>query len=288
MSSLSASLSSHCAKAPSLGAAPPHLPAPPNRLSRLTDYAFFFDLDGTLAPIAPTPDAARIPEDTIRLLERLKTATEGTVAIISGRPADQIDQLTRPLQLPLSGLHGAQWRGTNGKLHQADVHPERLRLLREELRTIAAQHPGTFVEDKGLSLAIHYRQAPEHETPIIQQTAQLAPRWQDCFELQPGKMVIEFKPRGANKGEALKRFLQHHPFLGKTPIMIGDDATDEPAFIAANQQHGMSIRIGPGPTQALFRLGSPRALVRWLSSVLTNANTRRASAQDSTNRTPDT
>lgn len=243
-------------------------PMPPPRVCPLEKFAFFFDLDGTLAPIAATPDAAAIPPHTLDLLKRLYDACAGAVAIVSGRTAERIDAMTSPFRWPLAGLHGAQWRGSDGTLDEPFVPVEPVAALHRALVRLATRHPGSLVEHKRFSVAIHFRTAPEHETAILAATQELAAEFADVFTLQPGKMVVEFKPKGANKGEALERFLHDPVFAGRTPVMAGDDDTDECAFGVTNRLQGISIRIGPGPTKARYCLGSPQALARWLNAVL--------------------
>lgn len=240
----------------------------PPRIRNATQYAFFFDLDGTLAPIVERPEQASVPASTRHLLAELQRQSGGAVAIISGRAAKQIDIMTHPLRLPLSGLHGAQWRGANGQLHEVELPEGQISALYQQLTEIANRHPGTMVEHKGLSVALHYRTAPQHADSVNAMATQLATRFGNVFELQTGKMVVEFKPPGVDKGQALQRFMGEPIFCGRTPVMAGDDTTDESAFEVANRHGGITIRIGPGSTSARYRLSSPEALAQWMASLL--------------------
>jgi len=249
------------------GTAPSQGPAPD-----LARCAFFFDLDGTLAPIAPMPDAAAVPASTIALLQRLQRATQGAVAVVSGRALDTIDRMLQPLRLPAGGLHGAQWRAPDGRLWEASVDPDESARLRGALAAIAARHPGLYLENKGLSFAIHYRQAPGLEDRVREEVRAAAEPFSLRYALQYGKMVVEVRPRGADKARAIERFMTVDPFSRRMPIMAGDDLTDEPAFQAVNRLGGVSIKIGGGDTSALWRLADPAALALWLNGLLALAS----------------
>jgi len=238
----------------------------------LARCAFFFDLDGTLAPIAPTPEAAAVPVSTIALLQRLRRTTNGALAVISGRALDTIDRMLQPLRLPAGGLHGAQWRGPDGHLWEASVDPEESGRLLDALNALAARHPGVQLENKGLSFAIHYRHTPGLEERIRQEVQAAAEPFSRRYALQYGKMVAEVKPRGADKARAIERFMTVEPFASRMPVMAGDDLTDEPAFRAVNQFGGISIKIGGGETSASGRLADPAALALWLNGLLAQAS----------------
>lgn len=242
-------------------------------LPDLARCAFFFDLDGTLAPLAPTPDAARVPAGTIALLQRLQHAC-GAVAIVSGRSQAVIDQMLAPLRLPVSGLHGAQWRGPDGRLWELSVNEDAAGRLLASLSAIADRYPGIRLEDKGLSYALHYRQAPEREAEIRLEACAAAEAVRDDYVVQYGKMVVEVKPRGVDKGQALERFMETEPFAARLPVMAGDDLTDEPAFAVVAKLGGLAIKIGEGPSCARANLADPAALARWLEILLPPAGHR--------------
>jgi len=252
------------------GPRPPFPEDPPGRC------AFFFDLDGTLAPIAPRPEEAAVPAATVGLLERLAGSAAGAVAVVSGRSIDVVDRLLHPLRVPAAGLHGAQWRGPDGRLRELSVDPSRAGLLRARLDAVAARHPGAHMEDKRISFAVHYRHAPEHEAGIRREVSAAAAGFERDYVVQPGKMVVEVKPRGADKGQALERFMAIAPFASRLPVMAGDDLTDEPAFAAVARLGGVSIKIGCGDTAAAWRLPDPAALADWLDALLAQASPRRA------------
>ncbi|MBN9474522.1 MAG: trehalose-phosphatase [Burkholderiales bacterium] len=238
-------------------------PPPPD----LARCALFLDLDGTLAPIAPSPDAARVPGATLALLGRLVCATGGALAVVSGRSIEGIDRLLHPLRLPVAGLHGAQWRGPGGQAWELPVDRERAARLLARLRDIAAGQAGIHVEDKGISFAIHYRHAPRQEARIRAEVAAAAAAFEPDYALQFGKMVAEVKPRGVDKGNAVERFMAVAPFASRLPVMAGDDLTDEAAFAVVARLGGVAIKIGDGDTSAPWRLPDPDALARWLDDL---------------------
>jgi trehalose 6-phosphate phosphatase len=239
----------------------------PEPLPDPTRHAFFFDFDGTLAPLAPTPDAVRVPPATLSTLSLLQQTAGGAVAVISGRAVQTLDAFLAPLRLCLSGLHGAQWRFGDGILHQIELDPRVTADLAQRLGAIARRHPGALFEDKSLSFALHYRKVPASGAAIereVEAVAAAAP----AFEVQRGKMVIELKPRGSSKGAALARFMLEDTFKGRIPVMAGDDLTDESAFAQAQGLGGIAVKIGEGPSCAQLRLASPDALADWLARIL--------------------
>ncbi|AZG08936.1 trehalose-phosphatase [Pigmentiphaga sp. H8] len=238
-------------------------PRPPD----LARCALFLDLDGTLAPIAPSPDAARVPGATVALLRRLVCATGGALAVVSGRSIEVIDRLLQPLRLPVAGLHGAQWRGPGSQAWELPVDRDRAARLLARLRDIAAGQAGIYVEDKDISFAIHYRHAPREEARIRAEVAAAAADFASDYTLQFGKMVAEVKPRGVDKGSAVERFMAVAPFASRLPVMAGDDLTDEAAFAVVARLGGIAIKIGDGDTSAPWQLPDPDALARWLDDL---------------------
>ena len=123
----------------------------------VTTVAFFFDLDGTLAPLAPRPDAVRLPLDTANVLASLFHRARGAIAVVSGRAIDDIDGLLAPLRVPAAGLHGAEIRHADGERVRAEgyaVDTERIASMIAPLHALVAQHPGLLLENKGSALAL--------------------------------------------------------------------------------------------------------------------------------------
>jgi len=227
--------------------------------------ALFLDFDGTLVDLAPQPDAVIVPSGLVSTLEALNKYLHGAVALISGRPIEQIDSFLHPLRLAVAGVHGTERRRSDGEVSLLSTHP--LQLVEETALALKAQHPLLRVENKRGSVALHYRQAPELE-PLCLRAMQAAVEESPGLALLRGKMVVEAKPGGASKGHAIEAFLHEAPFLGRSPVFIGDDATDEVGFATVQRLRGLGIKVGEGPTVAWQRLDSPADLRNLLQAAL--------------------
>lgn len=227
--------------------------------------ALFLDFDGTMVDIAPQPEAVHVPQPLIQTLEHLQAWLGGALALISGRPIAQIDGFLAPLQLPAAGVHGAERRGADGQAHFLPASP--LDHVESEARKLASEHPGLLVETKRGSLALHYRQAPQLESLVLD-TMRAAVEQSPGLTLLRGKMVAEAKPGGASKGRAIETFMQEPPFQGRVPVFIGDDITDEVGFSTVQRLGGIGIKVGEGPTVAWRRLRDPHALRQELDAAV--------------------
>ncbi|WP_436857793.1 trehalose-phosphatase [Citrobacter tructae] len=244
------------------------------------NYAYFFDLDGTLAEIKPHPDQVVVPHSILQMLHELAELNAGALALISGRSMNELDALAKPYRFPLAGVHGAERRDINGKSHIVHLPEAVERDISVQLHTAVARLPGTELETKGMAFALHYRQAPEHEA-VLQSIAQRITQTWPQLALQQGKCVVEIKPKDSNKGEAIAAFMQEAPFRGRIPVFVGDDLTDETGFAVVNRANGISIKVGEGETQAKWRLTDVSNVWHWLESIHTaqqkekNTNNRR-------------
>lgn len=242
-----------------------HLRGTPPPSELLRGASLFLDFDGTLVDIAPSPDAVRVGSTLIALLNRLQERLDGRVAILTGRSAADVDTLLSPMELPVGAHHGLETRRASGAVARME-RPEILDSVVSELRQLERQYPGVLVEDKRLGVALHYRQAPAAEEACRLAALRAAER--SGLELQPGKMVFELKPRGANKGDALRALMAELPFAGTRPVFLGDDLTDEPAFAAAQEMEGAGVVIGDrAPTTARFRIASVDEALDWLAQA---------------------
>ena len=230
----------------------------------------FLDLDGTLVTIAATPETAQPAPGLLPLLECLGVATDGALALISGRALASIDAMLAPLRLPAAGLHGAERRRADGSIVSDRAPREGLDRLRPLLLAAVAAEPGLRLEDKGGSLALHYRLVPE-QGPALRRLAQSIAASEPGLRVIDGRKVVEFQPLGMDKGRAIAAFLAEPPFAGRTPIFAGDDATDEDGFAEVERRGGMSIRIANAEATSTratsYRLPSVAALHRWLKNV---------------------
>lgn len=239
-----------------------HRLPPPPALER--DWALFLDVDGCLIDFADRPEAVAMPSGLLDTLDRLHRLLDGALALVSGRPLAQIDALFAPLHLPAVGLHGLEHRD-----HQADPDPPAADLpllarIRHAARAIAEPFPGAWIEDKGTTLALHWRSAPDAE-PALTRFARDAIADLPGYRLQPGNQVLELRPDGHDKGSAIAHLMATSPFAGRRPVFAGDDLTDEYGFATVNAQGGVSILIGERqPSAAVAMLASPAALRQWL------------------------
>jgi trehalose 6-phosphate phosphatase len=244
----------------------PPLPGPGDR------WAIFLDVDGTLVAIAPTPEAVRVEPGLLALLERLRQANDGALALVSGRGLASIDALFRPLILPAAGLHGWERRRADGTLASLGEPTEILAPLRPRLAQFAATRAGLLFEDKGGSLAVHYRRAPHYGATVCRFARELAAA-EPRLRLIEGRKVVELVPRGSDKGEAIAEFLAEPPFAGRIPVYAGDDTTDEDGFVAVNRLGGLSIKVanpegrGRHGSAARYRLPSIAKLHGWLAAL---------------------
>ena len=232
--------------------------------------ALFLDVDGTLLEIAPRPELVQVPDGLPPLIILLSAEREGALALISGRPLAQLDQLFRPWRGAAAGLHGLERRRTDGILDRAvDCDSaSALDRLRPKLAALAAKGPGLTLEDKGGTLAFHYRAAPQRETEIRTVVEALHREIASVLRLITGKMVFEFQPRSFDKGRAIAAFLAEPPFVGRRPVFVGDDTTDEDGFAEIRRRGGIAVRVSPfdGATAANYRLPTVEAVVAWLAS----------------------
>lgn len=229
-------------------------------------YAFFFDLDGTLAEIKPHPDQVVIPENIRVTLHQLSQQQQGALALVSGRAMLELDALAAPYHFPLAGVHGAERRDSHGQVHRVTLPPPLVEQLHHWLTQALAEWPGCELENKGMAFALHYRQAPQYQQDIEQLAQQAVLRFPG-LALQPGKCVVEIKPAGINKGAAIVAFMQEAPFKGRVPVFVGDDLTDEAGFDVVNQAGGISVKVGQGNSCAQWRLAGVSGAHHWLQQM---------------------
>ena len=242
------------------------MPAPPAPGAD-DEWALFLDVDGTLLDFASHPQGvhvdARLHDDLATLRERL----HGAVALLSGRTLAQLDELFDWSRHAAAGLHGSQFRFADGRSSDEDGQA-RVAALRSVAESRMAQMRGVLLEDKRQALALHYRNAP-HQRERVEQLAQELLRYAGRdFTLQRGNHVVELKPAGTDKGQALAMLMDSEPFRGRQPWMLGDDLTDEHAFDEVNACGGVSVVVGTRrPTQANFALDDPPAVRTWLRGL---------------------
>ncbi|OYX05393.1 MAG: trehalose-phosphatase [Rhizobiales bacterium 32-66-8] len=226
-------------------------------------YAFFFDVDGTLLDIAPKPDGVKVPADLLSDLQRLHAATDGAVALVSGRAIANLDALFHPVRFPASGIHGAELRVSSEAAISlsSEALPDSLRAA---LAALPSDMPAVLVEDKGAAVAVHYRAEPDLG-PDLKQIIEGLVAPHPGLGILAGHFVFEVKPTGHDKGAAVHAFMRDPPFADRTPVFIGDDVTDEAGFAAVRALGGTAISIGRRFENVEIMLSEPgdvRALVR--------------------------
>jgi trehalose 6-phosphate phosphatase len=237
---------------------PPPLPGPDRPI------ALFLDFDGTLVEIAPAPDLVRVAPGLPTLLTTLRDRLGGALAVVSGRPIAQIDALLRPAHVAAAGAHGLERRGADDSL-VATPPSAAIRTGRDRLLPFVTARPELVLEDKGVSLSLHYRRAPAREAEC--RAAMAAALDGLDLELLDGKMVLEVRPHGVDKGHAIAAFMAEPPFAGRLPVFLGDDRTDEDGFDRVNAQGGWSVKVGAGATRATRRVGDVAAVHEWLRAL---------------------
>ncbi|HYL31749.1 MAG TPA: trehalose-phosphatase [Stellaceae bacterium] len=238
---------------------------PPPTLSR--GDALFLDFDGTLVEIAATPQRIEIAAGLPDLLQRVAAQLGGALAVISGRPLDELVHFLAGYTGAAAGIHGLERRSATGVVQRPSPDAA-LDLIRPIVRQFATATSGATVEDKGLAIAIHYRGRPELADACRQIAEQAVQLSQNHLAMLAGKMVVELRPQAANKGSAAQAFLTEPEFRGRRPIFVGDDRTDEEGFAAVNRLGGFAVHVGDGHSDARYRLTSVVAVIRWLEDAL--------------------
>jgi trehalose 6-phosphate phosphatase len=236
-------------------------------LPDLRQCAILLDIDGTILDLASSPQQVWVPKELRQTLARLTTLTGGALALVSGRSLNDIDVLFSPLEFAAIGGHGAELRVAAGSdtLNRA---PPLDAALRRKLAGISALGPGIFAEDKGYSLALHYRLAPEKADAVRKAVEEIcADMPPGSVEILPGKQVIEIKSAAVNKATAVCELMERAPFAGRRPIFIGDDVTDEPVFGIIARFGGLGFSVGRVAAGVNGHFDKPESVRAWLERV---------------------
>jgi trehalose 6-phosphate phosphatase len=241
--------------------------AAPSLVPNLRECALLLDVDGTLLDLAPTPREVSVPPSLRLAVTRLSQSSGGAVALVSGRSLADLDLLFAPLELPAVGGHGAELRPSAGA--KPEIRWEPLApALKRELARIAEVGSGVLIEDKGYSIALHYRLAPELEGAVRKAVAGICAAHPAMpIEVLPGKSVIEIKPKGFTKATGVRDLMQRPPFRGRHPIFIGDDVTDESVFGIIAEYDGLAFSVGHAIAGVNGHFAKPEAVRDWLSHI---------------------
>ena len=238
----------------------PHSPPPS------LDWCLFLDVDGTLIELTETPFETQASEDLKAVLKEVAERLGGALALVSGRSVEYLDALFAPLRLPSAGLHGVERRKATGVMHGASFTDTQLDRARTALKEFVHDHPGTLLEDKGRTVAVHFRMAPQFEPEVRETVTAIAAALGTNYQVQAGSMMLEIKPRGFNKGGAVQAFMKEPPFSGRRPVYVGDDLTDLDGFRVVDSLGGVSIAVGDR-VQGQYRLVDPAAVREWLKGI---------------------
>lgn len=233
-------------------------------------WSLFLDVDGTLLELADHPQAVAVDALLMSLLERLREAAGGAVALVSGRTIADLDRLFGRTDFPVAGLHGCERRDARGGMHVAQIAVEQLSDVREGLLRLLKRHTGLLLEDKGAGLALHFLKAPHLEHELRAEVALLAAPLVPRFTVLDGHAVLEVKPAAHTKDSAVTAFMAEEPFAGRTPIFIGDDQTDYAGFAAVRRFNGWAIAVGPR-VKSEWWLPGPLAVHQWLEQLVERA-----------------
>jgi len=227
--------------------------------------ALYLDFDGTLADIALHPDRVVVREQLPALLTALYARLGGAVAVITGRQLADVDAMLAPMRLPGAGLHGAEIRHEGTRLIRMPAPPA-LAALAAALRERFGADPRLLIEHKGAAIALHFRLAPERAAECVDAMRALA--GPGGLDVIAGNRVVEARPRGVDKGLALRALAARPPFAARPPVFVGDDVTDEDGFLAAAALGGHGIRVGPGESAARYRILEVTEVHAWLKASL--------------------
>ena len=230
-------------------------------------WSLFLDFDGTLVDLADRPDGVKVTPDLAELLERLELRFDGRLAIVSGRSVAQLAQFFGPFSetLALVGSHGAEVRARGSQLVGPNA-PGALRDAADRFAEAFRDNESILIEVKSLGVAIHYRLDPTAEVAALRLASDFAS--EHALELQQGKMMVEVRSAGRDKGSGIAALMSMQPFQNSLPLFLGDDLTDEPGFRRCAELGGAGVLVGePRPTAAQYWLPDVAAVHHWLTEL---------------------
>jgi trehalose 6-phosphate phosphatase len=245
------------------------VPVPRSLVPHLAETAILLDIDGTLLDLMPTPREVWVPPGLVTTLNGLYKRTEGALALVSGRSLNDIDLIFAPDQFPAVGGHGAEMRIEADSEAVAAHAPPLEKELKRRLAAIARLSPGILLEDKGYSLALHYRLAPHAEKAIYAAVSLIRADLPDApIEVLPGKSVCEIKHSGFSKASGVRELMEHAPFKGRRPLFIGDDVTDESVFAIMPDLDGVAFSVGRRARGVAGHFDAPSDVREFLAHLL--------------------
>jgi trehalose 6-phosphate phosphatase len=250
-------------------AAPETVPVPRSLVPHLSETAILLDIDGTLLDLMPTPREVWVPPGLTKTLNRLVERTGGALALVSGRSLNDIDLIFAPDVFAAVGGHGAEMRIELDSDSVAAHAPPMDKELKRRLAAIAKLSPGILLEDKGYSLALHYRLAPQAEKAIYEAVSLIRADLPNApIEVLPGKYVCEIKHSGFTKASGVLELMTREPFKGRRPLFIGDDVTDETVFAIMPDFDGLAFSVGRRAMGVSGHFDSPNDVRQFLTHLL--------------------
>jgi trehalose 6-phosphate phosphatase len=253
--------------------APEAVPVPHLLVPHLSETAILLDIDGTLLELMPTPREVWVPPGLAQTLDGLLLRTSGALALVSGRSLNDIDLIFAPEEYPAIGGHGAEMRLTRDGEAAATHAPPMDKELKRRLAAIAKLSPGILLEDKGYSLALHYRLAPHAEKAIYEAVSLIRADLPNApIEVLPGKAVCEIKHSGFTKASGVRELMTHQPFQGRRPLFIGDDVTDESVFAIMPDFNGLAFSVGRRVKGVAGHFDEPEDVRQFLARLLAGSS----------------
>ena len=235
----------------------------------LDTCVILLDIDGTLLDLARTPREVWVPPGLAATLHTLHDRTKGALALVSGRSLNDIDLIFAPDRFPAIGGHGAEMRLSTESEAVATHAPPMDQELKRRLAAIARLSPGILLEDKGYSLALHYRLAPHAEKAIYEAVSLIRADLPNAgIEVLPGKCVCEIKQAGFDKATGVRELMSHAPFRGRHPVFIGDDVTDESVFAIMPELGGLAFSVGRHANGVAGHFQEPSDVRAWLKRLI--------------------
>ncbi len=254
---------------------PETVPVPHALVPHLSKTAILLDIDGTLLDLMPTPREVWVPPGLSETLNQLVARTSGALALVSGRSLNDIDLIFAPDVFPAVGGHGAEMRLAVEADAVATHAPPLDKELKRRLAAIAKLSPGILLEDKGYSLALHYRLAPHAEKAIYEAVSLIRADLPNApIEVLPGKSVCEIKHSGFTKASGVRELMKLEPFRGRRPLFIGDDVTDETVFAIMPDFDGLAFSVGRRARGVNGHFDSPSDVREFLARLLEDGGDR--------------
>jgi trehalose 6-phosphate phosphatase len=245
-------------------------PAVQQRVAVSSHVSLFLDFDGTISNIVSRPGDATISPAIRSTVETLVARPDFTVAIVSGRSLNDVRERAALGNVIYAGNHGLEIEAGSARFREprAEVLRREIRCLSLQLQMALSDTDGLEIEDKGLTLSVHFRRVHQHFHDWVRSVTSSMVARSRSFVCREGKMVLEVRPQiDWHKGYAVKWILREILPFSSLPIYIGDDTTDEDAFAALPD--GIRIRVGDSDdSKAEYFLSDVAAVgqfLRWLN-----------------------